>query len=95
MEREAGGRRSDAGPGYLMRHLLDMHSLLRALICPEKIPKSTRTIILNANHTLFVSMVSNWEAAIKSLLHLPVAPRTFYTCKPLQVRPIAIIYHRA
>ena len=51
-----------------MRYIFDTHALLWALVCPEKIPESSQAILLNSSNTLYVSVVSNWEIAIKESL---------------------------
>ncbi|GAB6040166.1 type II toxin-antitoxin system VapC family toxin [Endothiovibrio diazotrophicus] len=58
-----------------MRYILDTHTLLWALMCPEKIPEPTTTILLEPSNTLFVSVVSHWEIAIKESLGRLVPPR--------------------
>ena len=58
-----------------MRYLLDTHTLLWALMAPEKIPRGTTELLLDSSNTLFVSVVSNWEVAIKESLGRLAPPR--------------------
>lgn len=58
-----------------MRYLLDTHTLLWALMSPERIPSSTVDRILDPVNTIHVSVVSNWEIAIKQGLGRLDLPR--------------------
>ncbi|HXX85726.1 MAG TPA: type II toxin-antitoxin system VapC family toxin [Casimicrobiaceae bacterium] len=51
-----------------MRLLLDTHVLLWVLGSPEKLPRSTRKIILDSANEVWFSVASIWEIAIKSQL---------------------------
>jgi len=48
-----------------MKLLLDTHLLLWAAGEPERLPKSARTLIENADNELLFSAASLWEVAIK------------------------------
>jgi len=48
-----------------MNILLDTCSVLWFLNGDDKIPASARDIVLNARNTIFVSIATTWEVAIK------------------------------
>lgn len=48
-----------------MRLLLDTHVLLWALADPDRLIASTRTLLEDPQHEVFVSAASLWEIAIK------------------------------
>ena len=48
-----------------MNILLDTHTILWFLNGDEKLPKTTREIIYNAEYTKYVSIASLWEIALK------------------------------
>jgi PIN domain nuclease of toxin-antitoxin system len=48
-----------------MKLLLDTHILLWAAGQPEKLPKSTRNMLLDNRNTLFFSAANIWEIVIK------------------------------
>ena len=50
------------------RFLLDTHALLWSLASPERLTAVAQQAIKNPHHTVFVSVVSVWEIAIKSAL---------------------------
>lgn len=54
-----------------MNYLLDTHVLLRALSAPEKLPPAMRDIIQDPAATIWFSVASLWEVAIKSALGRP------------------------
>lgn len=51
-----------------MKLLLDTHLLLWAASQPEKLARSTRKLLSDADHELMFSAASLWEVAIKSSL---------------------------
>jgi len=51
-----------------VRLLLDTHVLLWALANPERLTSSTRELLEDTSHEVFVSAASLWEIAIKSSL---------------------------
>lgn len=57
-----------------VRALLDTHVLIWALLSPDELSASARTLILDASTTLLVSSASAWEIATKHRLgRLPEA----------------------
>lgn len=50
-----------------MNILLDTHLLLWALIDDPRLPVQVKNIILNEKSTIFYSMASVWEVAIKHI----------------------------
>ena len=51
-----------------MKILLDTHAFLWMITGAEDLSKTARKIVLNSENTLFLSMASVWEMAIKSSL---------------------------
>lgn len=51
-----------------MNVLLDTVALYRAATSPESLPKAARSALEEPSNTLFVSLVSAWEMAIKASL---------------------------
>ena len=48
-----------------MKLLLDTHTLLWALGCPEKLPQYIAEMICNENNDVYLSAASLWEISIK------------------------------
>ena len=48
-----------------MNYLLDTHVLLWALFDNELLSKSASSLIINPDNTIFVSLISFWEVALK------------------------------
>ena len=48
--------------------LLDTHILLEALLAPHKLPLIIQTDLMNPNNTIWFSVASIWEIAIKASL---------------------------
>ena len=48
--------------------LLDTHILLEALLAPHKLPLIIQTDLMNPNNTVWFSVASIWEIAIKASL---------------------------
>ena len=48
-----------------MKLLLDTHIALWAFIAPEKLPEEIVTALKSAENTVYYSMASVWEVAIK------------------------------
>lgn len=48
-----------------MKILLDTHTLLLALGCPEKLPEYIAEMICNENNDVYLSVASLWEISIK------------------------------
>jgi PIN domain nuclease of toxin-antitoxin system len=51
-----------------MNYLLDTHSLIWAVCMPEKLSKTAKSIIQDAENDILVSVVSLWEISIKHSL---------------------------
>ena len=51
-----------------MKFLLDTHALLWIITDDAKLSKAAKNIYLDAGNTIFISMASLWELAIKSSL---------------------------
>lgn len=49
-----------------MKYLLDTHLLLWALLSPKRLSLKTRELIADEVHTLYFSVISLWEVAIKT-----------------------------
>ncbi len=65
-----------------MKILLDTVVLYRAATAPGSLSKSAQDALQDESHTLFVSLVSAWELAIKASLGklaLPVPIETFFS----------------
>jgi PIN domain nuclease of toxin-antitoxin system len=54
-----------------MRIRLDTHSLLWALLQPERLTPAHRTLLESPEHQVFFSAVNIWEIAIKRALERP------------------------
>jgi len=54
-----------------VNYLLDTHVLLWALSAPEKLPPAMRDIIQDPAESIWFSVASLWEVAIKSALGRP------------------------
>ena len=61
-----------------MRYLLDTHTLLWARSAPERLSREALTILQSTGDTLYVSMASLWECAIKSSIGKLDVPAGFY-----------------
>lgn len=61
-----------------MRYLLDTHTLLWARSAPERLSREALTILQSTGDTLYVSMASLWECAIKSSVGKLDVPADFY-----------------
>ena len=61
-----------------MRYLLDTHTLLWARSAPERLSREALTILQSTGDTLYVSMASLWECAIKSSVGKLDVPAGFY-----------------
>jgi PIN domain nuclease of toxin-antitoxin system len=48
-----------------MKLLLDTHTVLWIVIKPEKLSSQAKALLLNEENTLYISIVSTWEIAIK------------------------------
>jgi PIN domain nuclease of toxin-antitoxin system len=57
-----------------VRILLDTHAAVWAVSRPEKIPKAIKTLIEDGENSVWVSIVSIWEIAIKQALTRASAP---------------------
>lgn len=49
-----------------MKYLLDTHLLLWALLSPNRLSRKTRELIADERNTLYFSVISLWEVAIKT-----------------------------
>lgn len=61
-----------------MRYLLDTHTLLWARAAPGQLSRDALTILQSTGDTLYVSMASLWECAIKSSVGKLDVPAGFY-----------------
>ncbi len=52
-----------------MKYLADTHILIWALRDDPKLSEKCREILLNADHTIFFSIVNIWEVGLKYSLH--------------------------
>ncbi len=52
-----------------MRLLLDTHIVIWALANDPKLPKKARSLILDDENDIYVSVVSVWEVVVKHALH--------------------------
>lgn len=57
-----------------MRILLDTHAAVWAVSRPEKVPEAIRKLIEDGENSVWVSIVSIWEIAIKQALGRKSAP---------------------
>jgi len=80
-----------------MRLLLDTHSFLFFVDCPDKLPSPARAALEDSSNELFLSVVSPWELQIKSTagklqLGKPVADlvRAELDRSAIQLLPIAL-----
>lgn len=48
-----------------MKYLIDTHILLWLLFSPKKLSRDYKSIILDANNQVFVSLISFWEISLK------------------------------
>ena len=55
----------------MMRILLDTHTLLWALLRPERLAPTQRELLESPEHQVFFSAVNIWEIAIKRALDRP------------------------
>jgi PIN domain nuclease of toxin-antitoxin system len=62
-----------------MRALLDTHALLWALAEPKKLPTKVSDILIDPEHSIYVSAATLWEISIKVAL------------KKLSAKPAAIV----
>jgi len=49
-----------------MKYLLDTHTFLWTISSSEKLPKTTKSKIVDPNNEIYISAVSLWEIAIKT-----------------------------
>jgi PIN domain nuclease of toxin-antitoxin system len=70
-----------------MRLLLDTHVLLWAAGEPEKLSKSTRSLLLDESNDLYFSSASIWEIVIKRGLG-----RDDFRVDPLRLRKMLVMY---
>ena len=61
-----------------MRYLLDTHALLWARAAPERLSREALAILQSDGNTLYVSMASLWECAIKCSIGKLDVPAGFY-----------------
>lgn len=61
-----------------MRYLLDTHTLLWARSAPERLTSEALAVLESTDNTLYVSMASLWECAIKSSIGKLDIPDSFY-----------------
>jgi PIN domain nuclease of toxin-antitoxin system len=54
-----------------MRILLDTHSLLWALLQPDRLRQEQRELLESPEHQIFFSAINIWEIAIKRALNRP------------------------
>ncbi len=78
-----------------MKVLLDTVVLFRAATAPASLSKAAKAVLEDESHTLYVSLVSAWELAIKSSLGklaLPAAVDSFVstTTRDLLARTLGL-----
>jgi PIN domain nuclease of toxin-antitoxin system len=78
-----------------LKILLDTVVVYRAATAPSALSRAARELLEDPSHTLFVSLVSAWELAIKvslGKLPLPVPLETFFatTTRDLLARPLGL-----
>lgn len=61
-----------------MRYLLDTHVLLWARAAPERLSRAALAVLQSADNTLYVSMASLWECAIKAGIGKLTVPAGFF-----------------
>lgn len=61
-----------------MRYLLDTHTLLWARAAPALLSEEARTVFESSDTTLYVSMATLWECAIKRSIGKLELPDNFY-----------------
>ena len=71
-----------------MRYLLDTHCLLWAIFSPEKLSKSAREQIKDAENDIFVSVVSFLEISLKYALKNPNVDDIMKAAKTLGLNPV-------
>ena len=70
--------RSARDGGNPVRYLLDTHALLWARAAPERLSREALAVLRSTDNTLYVSMASLWECAIKCSIGKLVVPAGFY-----------------
>jgi PIN domain nuclease of toxin-antitoxin system len=48
-----------------VRYLLDTHAVLWSAGDPQKLPEYVKTMLIDTYDSKYVSIISNWEVAIK------------------------------
>jgi PIN domain nuclease of toxin-antitoxin system len=71
-----------------MKVLLDTVAVYRAATLPEALPKAARALLEDESNSVFVSLVSAWELAIKSSLGQLTLPRPIEEFFPQVVRDL-------
>ncbi len=61
-----------------MRYLLDTHVLLWSRASPERLSPEATAVLLATDNTLYVSMATLWECAIKACIGKLVVPEGFF-----------------
>ena len=59
-------------------YLIDTHALLWARSAPERLSRDALAVLQSTGNTLYVSMASLWECAIKSSIGKLEVPADFY-----------------
>ena len=61
-----------------MRYLLDTHVVLWSRASPERLSPEAITVLQSTDHTLYVSMATLWECAIKVCIGKLAVPEGFF-----------------
>ena len=61
-----------------MRYLLDTHVLLWSRASPERLSAEAVTLLQSTENTLYVSMATLWECAIKACIGKLAVPEGFF-----------------
>jgi PIN domain nuclease of toxin-antitoxin system len=79
-----------------MRYLLDTHAFLWLITADPKLGRSAEQIITGGGNTIFLSMATLWEIAIKVNLGKPTlnAPFASYLPREIAVNNLVILHIR-
>ena len=61
-----------------MKYLLDTHVVLWSRASPERLSPEAITVLQSTDHTLYVSMATLWECAIKVCIGKLAVPEGFF-----------------
>lgn len=69
-----------------MRYLLDTHVLPWSRASPERLSPEATAVLLATDNTLYVSMATLWECAIKACIGKLVVPEGSFASLPTTTR---------